>query len=361
MQKIIKQFPILSQYTYANTAASGLLYDDLLDWRQEHDLDFLIEGSIMKAKSQKLLGNTRKTVGQFFGCDPSNVALIPNFSIGLNLLLEGLAKEHKVLLIDGDYPSLNWPFENRGFEISTIVLDEHLEHNILQAVKTKGIAVLAVSLVQWLNGIKIDLKFLKTLKKDFPELIIIADGTQYCGTESFNFEESGIDVLGASGYKWLLAGYGNGFMLFKDGVENVFSPKALGFNSANIDLSAKDTISFNKHFEPGHLDTLNFGSLKFSLEFLSKIGMETIAAHLKTLSELAKNELTTLGLLEDAVVHRTNHSTIFNIKGGDKLFQHLTENDVLCAQRGGGIRLSFHVYNTEKDVQKIIKLLKSAK
>ena len=93
MQKIIKQFPVLSQYVYANTAASGLLYDDLLDWRQEHDLDFLIEGSIMKAKSHKLLGNTRKTVGQFFGCDPSNVALIPNFSIGINLLLEGLPKE----------------------------------------------------------------------------------------------------------------------------------------------------------------------------------------------------------------------------------------------------------------------------
>ncbi len=359
MQKIIKQFPVLSQYVYANTAASGLLYDDLLDWRQEHDLDFLIEGSIMKAKSHKLLGNTRKTVGQFFGCDPSNVALIPNFSIGINLLLEGLPKEHKVLLVDVDYPSLNWPFENRGYDISRIASDQHLEENILQEVKTKGITVLALSLVQWLNGIKIDLEFLKTLKKDYPELIIIADGTQYCGTESFNFEESGIDILGASGYKWLLAGYGNGFMLFKDGVKNVFSPKAVGFNSTNLDLSAKDTVSFNKHFEPGHLDTLNFGSLKFSLDFLSKIGMDAITAHLKTLSEFAKGELTTLGLLDEAVVKRTSHSTIFNIKGGDKLFQKLTENDVLCAQRGGGIRLSFHIYNTEKDIQKIVKLLKS--
>tara|TARA_R110002051_G_scaffold212227_1_gene277418 strand:- start:1558 stop:2643 length:1086 start_codon:yes stop_codon:yes gene_type:complete len=361
MQKIIKQFPILNQYVYANTAASGLLYDDLLDWRQEHDLDFLIEGSIMKAKSLKMLGNTRKTVGQFFGCDPSNVALIPNFSIGINFLLEGLPKEHKVLLIDGDYPSLNWPFENRGYDITKIPLDEHLEVAILEAVKTKGISVLALSLVQWLNGIKVDLDFIKTLKKNFPELIIIADGTQYCGTESFHFEESGIDVLGASGYKWLLAGYGNGFMLFKDGIKKAFSPKAVGFNSANIDLTAKDAVSFNKHFEPGHLDTLNFGSLKFSLDFLSKIGIDNITSHLKSLSELAKKEFTALGLLEDAVINRSSHSTIFNIKGGDKLFQKLTENDVLCAQRGGGIRLSFHFYNTEKDIQKIVKLLKSMK
>lgn len=359
MQKIIKQFPILNQYVYANTAASGLLYDDLLDWRQEHDLDFLIEGSMMKAKSGKMIGNTRKTVGQFFGCEPSNVALIPNFSIGLNLLLEGLSREHMVLLLEGDYPSLNWPFESRGFDIAKVPVDEHLERNIMEAVKTKGITVLALSLVQWTNGIKIDLEFLKTLKSDFPDLIIIADGTQYCGTESFHFEESGIDVLGASGYKWLLAGYGNGFMLFKEGVKSSFAPKAVGFNSANIDLSEKDNIAFNKHFEPGHLDTLNFGSLKFSLDFLSKIGLDSVTAHLKELSHLAKKELSALGLLEEAVVNRKDHSTIFNIKGGEKLFQHLTGNDVLCAQRGGGIRLSFHIYNTEKDLQKIVKVLKS--
>lgn len=359
MQKIAKQFPIVNQYIYANTAASGILYDDLLDWRQEHDLDFLIEGSIMKAKSNKLIGSTRKTVGQFFGCDSANVALVPNFSIGINLLLEGLPKEHKILLLEGDYPSLNWPFESRGYDITKIALDEHLERNILETVKTKGITVLALSLVQWLNGIKVDLEFLKKLKNDYPELIIIADGTQFCGTESFNFEDSGIDVLGTSGYKWLLAGYGNGFMLFKDGVKTTFSPKSVGFGSANIDLSGKDNIAFNKHFEPGHLDTLNFGSLKFSLDFLSKIGMDQITSHLKLLSELAKREFTALGLLEDSVVKRDSHSTIFNIKGGDKLFQYLTEKDVLCAQRGGGIRLSFHMYNTEKDIQKLVKLLKS--
>ena len=42
MQKIIKEFPILDQNIYANTAAYGIMYDGLLDWRQEHDLDYLI-------------------------------------------------------------------------------------------------------------------------------------------------------------------------------------------------------------------------------------------------------------------------------------------------------------------------------
>ena len=79
------------------------------------------------------------------------------------------------------------------------------------------------------------------------------------------FEDSGLDVLGASSYKWLLAGYGNGFMLFKDRVKEFSKVETIGFNAANTNPELKNSIRFAKHFEPGHLDTLNFGTLKHSL------------------------------------------------------------------------------------------------
>lgn len=361
MEKIRKEFPILSQYIYANTAASGILYDSLLDWRQEHDLDFLIGGSVMKMKHLALITETRRTVGSFFGCRTENVALVPNFSLGLNTLLEGLEKTHKVLLLENDYPSVNWPFESRGFSISFLKIEADLELQISEKVKKEKITVLALSLVQWLNGVKIDLDFLRNLKREHPELLIIADGTQYCGTESFVFEESGIDVLGASSYKWLLGGYGNGFFLFKDGLEAKFAVKATGFNAANGNVLGKDNIRISKLLEPGHLDTFNFGSLKFSLDFFSKIGMDKITEQNKLLSVKAKKSLEDLDLLDKTVVSRKSHGNIFNIKGGEALYQHLTSNNVICSQRGGGIRLSFHFYNTEKEVDSIVRILKSTR
>lgn len=360
MDKIRKQFPVLGQYIYANTAASGLLYDGLLEWRQEHDLDFLISGSLMKMKAMHdQTPQVRKTVARFFNCTKGNVALVPNFSLGLNLLLEGLSKKHKVLLLEDDYPSVNWPFESRDFEIEYVSIDANLEDGIASAVRSKGITVLALSLVQWLNGIQIDMEFLTQLKKEFPDLLIIADGTQFCGITDFDFEKAPLDVLGASGYKWLLAGYGNGFMLFKDTIKNAVAVKSVGFNAANGNFEEKEHIRFAKYFEPGHLDTFNFGSLKYSLEFLHDIGMAKIEMQLKRLSEKAKEEFTALGLLEESVVNRKGHSTIFNIKGSNALYQKLLENDVVCAQRGGGIRLSFHFYNTEKEVDSIVKILKT--
>ncbi|MDF4223285.1 aminotransferase class V-fold PLP-dependent enzyme [Maribacter sp. M208] len=359
MEKIRKEFPVLRKGIYANTAVYGLLYDSLLDWRQEHDLDFLIDGSDMRERSLKVISETRSAIGKFFNCKRDNVALVTNFSSGLNILLEGLDANKRVLLVNDDYPSLNWSFENRGFDVSYVSMAVDLEERINEAVVGGHIDVLALSLVQWMDGFAIDLEFLKKLKKENPDLIIIVDGTQFCGSANFDFENSGIDVLGASAYKWLLAGYGNGFMLFSDQVKNCFSINNIGFNAADGDYDKKNNIRFAKKFEPGHLSSLTFGSLKYSIDFFERIGMDKITAHNHKLSKKAKTEFEKMGLLSERIVQRKEHSTIFNIKADEATFQKLKDNDVFCAQRGEGVRLSFHFYNTEAEIDAIVNILKN--
>lgn len=358
MEKIRKEFPVTRKGIYANTAVYGPMYESLLDWRQEHDLDFLLHGSEMRNRSLKIISDTRSTVGQFFNCKRENVALVTNFSTGINLLLEGLRPKTKVLLIEGDYPSLNWPFESRDFDVCYLKIGTDFEQRIQEKIRLENVEVLALSLVQWLDGFLVDLNFLKELKNTNPNLIIVADGTQFCGSRTFDFKISGIDVLGASAYKWLLSGYGNGFMLFSDEVQERFDLSTLGFNAANSDLDKKESIRFAKRIEPGHLSCLNFGSLKFSLDFLTGIGMDAITEHNKQLSLKAKQVFSELGLLHKAIVARDTHSTIFNINGNEAMLNKLTQNNVLCAQRGNGIRLSFHFYNTQNEIDEVVKILK---
>ena len=154
-----------------------------------------------------------------------------------------------------------------------------------------------------------------------------------------------------------MAGYGNGFILVKDAIKKRFDLKAIGNGSVDRDISKKDSIPFCKHLEPGHLDSLNFGSLQFSLEFLQNIGLENIETQLKNLSNKARKEFFKLGLLEESTLQRKEHSTIFNIEGGQNRFDRLQSEGVVCAQRGSGIRLSFHFYNTEDEVVNIAKIL----
>jgi len=163
-------FPVLKNHIYVNTASSGLPYEDLMEWRQQHDQAFLNGGSMMRENAHSRITKTRETVSRFFGCKYENVALLQNFSIGMNMLLEGLDINEKVLFLENDYPSVAWPFERRGFNFSYVKMDENLERNILEKVAGEEITVLALSIVQWLNGIKIDLDFLKKLKEKYPHL-----------------------------------------------------------------------------------------------------------------------------------------------------------------------------------------------
>lgn len=352
-------FPVLEQYTYLNTAAWGVLHDGLLEWRHEHDLDYLIDGSRMKIGALPILKDTRKHLGQFFNCSPSQISLLPNFSLGMNLLLEGLAKNSRILTLEGDYPSLTWPFHSRGFSVQQVATGEGLEARIMEVLKESPVDVLAVSLVQWTDGVLISPAFLKTVKQHFPGLIIIADATQYAGAFHLDFKDSGIDVLGASGYKWLLGGNGNGFMLFSESASSRFQVAATGFNAVNADLSRKDDIPFCRRFEPGHLDTLNFGSLNYALGLLESLGMDAVDDYNRELSGKIKRALSGMGLLPSYITGREEHSSIFNIPEPGGRYAHLKANEIICSTRGGGIRVSFHCYNTENDLDKLLEVLKT--
>lgn len=356
MKNLKKEFPILNQNTYLNTASSGILFDSLLAYRQEHDLDFMIGGSKFREHQDKFLFSVRESIGSFFKSNAENVVLIQNFSVGFNTILNGLEKNKKILLLDQDYPSINFAVTSKGFEVCYAKINTTLEQNIENSIQQNNPDIFAFSLVQYINGIAIDLDFLKRLKSENPNLLIIADGTQFCGTKNFDFSTSGIDILGASGYKWLLSGYGNGFFLFKNKLLNKITPSIYKENALKsiFDPSYTNLLA---RFQPGHLDTFNFGSLQHSLNFLSKIGLSNIEKSIQDLSEYAKSEFSKRNLLEEEILKRPNHSSIFNIHGDQELYNRLRKQNIITSLRGHGIRISFHFYNTRDDIETLLQNL----
>ncbi len=357
MEDFRKEFPVTENYTYLNTASSGLLSRSLVEWRHQHDLDLLEGGSLFRDLHKKHIREIRSTLARFFSTSEDTVALVPNFSFGMNSILGGITNKKKVLLLQGDYPSINWAVEFRDFELCYAEIDNKLEANIESVMAEHRPDIFAFSMVQYINGIRMDEDFLARLKAYHPDLLLIADGTQYLGTTRFNFAESPIDVMGASAYKWLNAGYGNGLFMIQPEAQQRIFPKTIGYNSADVAFGNKDEISFTGYLEPGHQDTLNYGSLAVAVRFMEKIGMETIEDYLSELSNEARTEFEKRGLLEESVVVREQHSTIFNIKGDRDVFEKLKANNIVCSQRGRGIRVSFHFYNDREDLEHLLRVL----
>ena len=116
------------------------------------------------------------------------------------------------MIIKDDYSSIIDQVRCSGLPYFFIKNTFDLELQILNEIKKKLPDVLIFSIVQHIDGTLVDLDFIKKIKNEFPEILIIADGTQFCGTKFFDFKNSNIDILISSGYKWMLGGYGNGFI-----------------------------------------------------------------------------------------------------------------------------------------------------
>ena len=144
-----------------------------------------------------------------------------------------MKKHQNKPLIQEEYPSLVKAFEEGDFNIHKIPMQPEIEVAIEKRLAKGDIDILALSIVQYASGLFIDIEFLKDLKERYPNLIIVGDGTQFLGAHHFNFDTSPFDVVAASGYKWLLAGFGNGVLLISEAYIDMIRKKPLALFSYN--------------------------------------------------------------------------------------------------------------------------------
>ncbi|MGM9476079.1 aminotransferase class V-fold PLP-dependent enzyme [Pedobacter sp. GSP4] len=349
-------FPILKSYTYLNTANSGILSTEIAAWRTAHDEAFIAGGSNFRLENANIIGNLRNNLSSFFGPKADNTYLTQNFSIGFNALLNGLEKSHRFLLLEEEYPSVSFPVISMGFEYQTVQINADLENNIIKAIENFKPTVLAFSMVQYIGGLRMDEEFIKKIKTTYPNLLLIGDGTQFTGTTVFDFEKSGLDALIGSGYKWLLAGYGNGYVFLSDKLKDkLYTKNKMTPLPTAPFLKDRDHLSL--YFEPGHLDTLNFGTLNQSLTALGSLGFEHIENTTKVLSNEARLALHSRGLIADWLMDRKYQSNIMSLPLDEKKVAQLANAKILCSPRGAGTRISFHYYNTEADLNHLLEIL----
>lgn len=349
-------FPILNAYTYLNTANAGILSSPLQEWRNKHDADYLKTGSNLRINHSGLFTELRTNLSVLFQAKAENIYLVPNFSIGFNTILDGLEKNHLFLLLTEDYPSVNYPVDSRGFDCIKVPIGHDLEDNILAAIEKHKPSVFVFSIVQYISGLRLDPQFIKEIRANYPNLLLIGDGTQFCGASTFDFNASGLDAVISSGYKWMLGGYGNGFALLSDRLKDLLYQHRK--NSTLPDapfLKGKDHLSMQ--FEPGHLDTLNFGSLNQSVLYLQSLGLENIEKMSQSICKLARAAFYERGLISQVICERKVQSTIMSLPLNNSTIEKLTSNNILFSNRGSGVRLSFHFYNTREDLDHLLDIL----
>lgn len=345
MDNIRKYFPHSPTQLISTHPQMVFLPEPVFEWRRKQDINFLNNSDEfrMNHKKRSMIPNS----------------CLPNFTTHEQRTLQWF----QIFLLVSIWFWKDWEkekdsftqwwlsvgelaVETRDFEVVFASIDENLEKNVEKAVEKHKPDVFLFSMVQWLSGIKIDFEFLKKLKANHSELLIIGDGTQYLGTEIFSFDKSALDVMAASGYKWLTAGFGNGFLMIKENARQKLKliPQDL------IPHQALNQVFRSSLYESFWTRSSGFNELRhhYAIDWILKsMGVEKCYSHIRQLSENAKSELTKLGFLQDAVVHREFHSNIFNLKGDKTLFEKLNQNQISSSPRAAESESVFIIITTK--------------
>jgi selenocysteine lyase/cysteine desulfurase len=336
-------FPVLSECVYLNTAYTGPLSLPLLEHQKEADEHYFKLGDQFKKTIEKSnFKNAKQQLADFVGATEENTLITSNFSFAFQSFLFHLTKESHFLLLEEEYPSLTDIVTDHGFNSTKIPVTEKIEEQVWEALCQNTYQVFALSAVQYTTGLMFDFEWLKKIKQAFPEVIILVDGTQFIGAENFNFSSSPVDALFGSTYKWIMAGYGTGYAIFKDDLLD------------RLDLSHQ---RIDDIYGRGQVAIKAVGGLCTALKLIKDKDFSFQLSKKHQLNRFLKAELTKRNLLEDWVLKRKNHASIYSLKISEYVYKGLLEQNIRCVWRGKGVRISVHFYNNVEDIKQFLLTL----
>jgi len=279
----------------------------------------------------------------------------------------------RVAAIDRDYPSniLPWMLleKNKGVAFDRLELGDEVIPTAkwLEKKLHPQTRIFSISWVTFDTGKKIDLieigKFLKSRG-----ILFIVDGTQGLGGLELSTQElSYIDVFTCSSYKWMLGPYGHAFFYISEAAE-----KMIHHDRANWILSPKSKEVYNlldyttetlpgaRKYDRGQAANLLVSAcMEGSLNFFKKIGLQNIQQYNQNLTQtFLENYPQKKFQLITPVEYRGNIICL-KATGLDSIeLEHaLKSRNVDVSVRQGNVRISFHVFNTESQVFKLIQAL----
>ncbi len=315
----------------------------------------------------------RATAASLLGSTANDIAIVPSASYGLAAAARNLPvrKGQNILVLAEQYPSNYYVWEtlarNSGATLRSVPrpADGDWTPGILEMLDNDT-AIAALPHCHWSDGTLVDLVQVRQ-RLDKTGGALVVDLTQSLGAMMFDLNAIRPDFAVAAAYKWLLGPYATG-LLFVDPRYHDGDPLELPIFSRKNAVQFSD-ISYRTEFEPGACrfdvgEVGNFALLPALHDALLQIlewRVSRIQASLGQRTAIIATEASALGLDVVDPVRRAPHFLGIRFPGGlaAGLAEHLREQQVYVSIRGDALRVTPHLYNTEADLERFTRALRS--
>ena len=291
------------------------------------------------------VGRSRASWARLHGVAEADVAVGPQVSPFVGMVAAALEPGARVLAAQEDFTSLLFPLlaqEARGVRIRLVPLDD-----LAEAVDGRTDLV-AVAAVQSADGRLADLDAIEAAARHHGARTLL-DATQACGW--LPLDAARFDYVVCAGYKWLLAPRGTAFFHAGAEARERLHPHLAGWYAAEPLMANLYGPPLRLADSAKALDVspawMSWVGQAPALELLEGVGIEAVNAHDTALAARFRDGL---GLT-------AARSAIVSLDLPEEAADRLAAARVRCAGRGGLTRFSFHLANTEADVDRALDVL----
>lgn len=363
-----KLFTHTKKVIYFNHASSSPLPKSTRN-KMKALVDELEFGDLSWEFWNKQLEAFRTQSADLLGANPTEIAFIPNTSMGLLIALYSIPWQEgdNIVYIKDCFPANVVPWEHNlpHIEKRWVKIDKSLEQRVIDATNERTRAV-AVDWVDFFTGYRIDLGTLGEFCRQ-RGIFLVVDGIQGAGALELDLSVLHVDFFAAGSAKWLLGPVGAGIFYVNKETLGLLKPAFEGWISLDwTDFNIFDPLPPTKQgagrFEPGSYPGVPLVGLLENLKILNSVGITEINKKIFKLRCVLLEGLKDLDAEIISPLDEAQASGIltFQLPGKESktLYDRLTQSRIVTSLRKNAIRLSPHFYNTSDEASRVLEVIK---
>lgn len=376
-------FPGVQNGIYLQTSASGLLPLAARDAILRYVDGRIREGGDATTTSDAI-ERTRSKFAALLSAEADEIAIVKSVSEGLNLIITSFAwqsGDHAVLCGDLEHPNSLYALYNMrdryGIDVRLVspTADFATPIDTIANTITDKTRLVVASSVTYTTGTRTDLDALAALCRR-RNVFLLIDGAQSIGVLELNTRATPIDAMAVGASKYLCGPHGFGFLYVRRQAAEALQPGSLARYGVALG-EAHEGEHGGEHYQlmPGarrfELGIYNFAganAVEASLDLLAEVGVPAIEAHVLGLARSFTTGLLELGLpvMSGRLDPHFSHVVVVGQIDSDAenhtrlqgLMDHLVAQGVRLSLRRGRLRFSFHGYNTQEEVDRVLSMMR---
>lgn len=362
-------FPITREYAYLNTAAIAPMPVPVARAIQEQ-LEVTLRAPLPVELVVDLPEEVRALAARLLNAArPDEIVQIPGTATGINIAAQSLPLRpgDNVLVIDGDYPAVIYPWLNlapRGVLTKVVpAVNGGLDLDILASRVDAHTRAVSISTVMFATGFRNDIAALGHFCRE-RDIVLVVDAIQSLGYLPVDVQAWGADVVAAGSHKWLMGPPGSGLLYVRhELMDRLQLGPYVGADSVVDHFSYLD-YNFTLLPDAGRFATTLIpypaaAAMRASLSLLLEAGIDRIARHVLALTRLAADDLQSRGFEVISDLREEHRSGLLIVRVPDPMaaVEQLERERIIVSPRGEGIRLSPAFFNTEEEICRVGEVL----